>query len=99
MTARTINSRQFEEHDNGSNASLKVLSAVDVKALPVGMKLYLIGPDKYGMKNVEEGIIEQLGNARSKRFRVDRPDGIVRPSNTRPTGSGSAAASFRRFTM
>ena len=28
MTARTINSRQFEEHDNGSNASLKVLSAV-----------------------------------------------------------------------
>lgn len=58
--------------------AMKVLSAVDVKALPVGMKVYLIGPDKYGMKNVEEGIIEQLGNARSKRFRVDRPDGIVR---------------------
>lgn len=57
---------------------LKVLTAAEVKKLPVGTKLSLIGPDKYGMKNVEEGIIEQLGNARSKRFRVDRPDGIVR---------------------
>ena len=57
---------------------LKVLTAAEVKTLPVGTKLSLIGPDRYGMKNVEEGIIEQLGNARSKRFRVDRLDGIVR---------------------
>ena len=57
---------------------MKVLTAAEVKTLPVGTKLFLIGPDRYGMKNAEEGIIEQLGNARSKRFRVDRLDGIVR---------------------
>ena len=28
MTARTMNPRQFEEHDNGSNGSMKILSAV-----------------------------------------------------------------------
>ena len=28
MTARTMNPRQFEEHDSGSNGSMKILSAV-----------------------------------------------------------------------
>lgn len=58
--------------------AMKVLSAEDVKTLPVGKKLYLIGPDRHGEKSVEEGIIEQIGNARSRRFRVDRPEGVVR---------------------
>ena len=57
---------------------MKVLSAEDVKRLPVGYKVFLIGPDRHGEKNVEEGVIEQIGNARSRRFRVDRPDGAVK---------------------
>ena len=57
---------------------LKVLTAAEVKKLPVGTKLSLIGPDRHGEKSVEEGIIEQIGNARSRRFRVDRPEGVAR---------------------
>ena len=58
--------------------AMKVLTAEDVKRLPVGYRVFLIGPDRHGEKNVEEGVIEQIGNARSRCFRVDRPDGAVK---------------------
>lgn len=57
---------------------MKVLTAEQAKTLPIGKKLYLIGADKYGEKSVEEGIIEQLGNVRSKRFRAESPEGFTR---------------------
>lgn len=58
--------------------AMKVLSAEDVKRLPVGYRVFLIGPDRHGEKNVEEGVIEQIGNACLRRFRVDRLDGAVK---------------------
>lgn len=54
--------------------AMKVLTAEDVKRLPVGYRVFLIGPDRHGEKNVEEGNIIQSGKVR--KFRIDRPDGF-----------------------
>lgn len=53
---------------------MKVLTAEDVKRLPVGYWVSLIGPDRHGEKNVEEGIVIQSGKVR--KFRIDRHDGF-----------------------
>ena len=53
---------------------LKVLTAAEVKTLPVGTKLFLIGPDRYGEESVEEGIVLQWGKI--KKFRVDELSGF-----------------------
>ena len=53
---------------------LKVLTAAEVKKLPVGTKLSLIGPDRYGNKSFEEGIVLQWGKI--KKFRVDELSGF-----------------------
>lgn len=58
--------------------AMKVLSAEDVKKLPVGYRVFLIGPDRHGEKCVQEGIIEQIGNIRSRRFKMETPEGFVR---------------------
>ena len=57
---------------------MKVLTADEVKTLPIGKKVYLIGPDKYGEKTVAEGVIEQIGNVRSKRVCFGSMDGFER---------------------
>lgn len=38
---------------------MKVLTAAEVKTLPVGTKLFLIGPDRHGSKATEEGLVVQ----------------------------------------
>ena len=40
---------------------LKVLSAADVKTLPIGKSVMLIGPDRHGSKTTEEGLVVQRG--------------------------------------